>query len=42
MCIGQWSLNYGNSEIQYVFYKVKIMRYLKNCAESTGLTVLHI
>lgn len=19
MCLGQWSLNYGNSEIQYVF-----------------------
>lgn len=41
ICIGQWSLNCGNSEIQYVFYQVKIMRYLKNCAESTALTVLH-
>lgn len=41
ICIGQWSFNCGNSEIQYVFYKVKIMRYLKNCAECTGLTLLH-
>lgn len=31
ICIGQWSFNCGNSEIQYISYKVKIMRYLKNC-----------
>lgn len=41
ICIGQWSFNCGNSEMQYIFYKIKKMRCLKSCAESTGLTVLH-